>query len=151
MAAKKAALTLRHAILCDQLRREDNGKFIHIGVYTEGVTFHVKPTVFSGVLLFAFDIGEDRTGRLELELSVQTRSSTASYDLAEIPTAMSLAMIQHNVEILVDEPSDLSFRHRLAGGNWSSSIHWSLRFAPDAALLSTEEREALNRAIASSG
>jgi hypothetical protein len=49
------ALSLRSTLICDDIRREDNGKLLFVGVYTPGIRFAQLPASIS---LCAFQVWE---------------------------------------------------------------------------------------------
>jgi len=44
MIAELPSVAFEYAILCDEVRREDNGKFIHIGVYANNILLGSFPS-----------------------------------------------------------------------------------------------------------
>jgi hypothetical protein len=49
------ALSLRSTLICDDIRREDNGKLFFVGVYTPGIRFAQLP---ASIALCAFQVWE---------------------------------------------------------------------------------------------
>lgn len=66
-------LDFKHAIVCDDCRREDNGKLILIGVYARDVLLPNSPTVMAvSCVIVAV---ADSTGRAEFDFRVWNGSS----------------------------------------------------------------------------
>jgi hypothetical protein len=49
---KKSSIKIRYVLLCDDVRTEDNGKHILIGLYTEGIRLPEGKTAFVAPLTF---------------------------------------------------------------------------------------------------
>lgn len=81
MAKRTPAITLLHSIVCDDIRREDNGKFILIGVYPELIMLHMFPAqiVLSMWLQFRLHIFEKTT--LEFEIRGDAIPETMPFSL----------------------------------------------------------------------
>src|SRR5579862_1083755 len=47
------ALIHKYTLVCDEIRREDNGKFIVIGLYTPGITFRQFPAHLPKLVFFS--------------------------------------------------------------------------------------------------
>jgi hypothetical protein len=55
------AITHKYTIMCDQVRREDNGKLMFLGIYEDGFGVPQLPAVLPG-LMFALRLESDRPG-----------------------------------------------------------------------------------------
>ena len=62
------------SVLCDDVRREDNGKYILLGVYTGGINFDAPfPVRKRG--LFVFSLGQVSSKRIEMAFRVRHKNS----------------------------------------------------------------------------
>ncbi|HSX20973.1 MAG TPA: hypothetical protein VLG38_07635 [Gammaproteobacteria bacterium] len=68
MAKRIPSITLLHSIVCDDIRREDNGKFILIGVYPELIILNAIPAqIILGIWLqFKMQLFEKTTLQFEI-------------------------------------------------------------------------------------
>lgn len=64
------AVTHNYTIMCDEVRQENNGKFILIGVYTPNMTVPQLPFVLP-MLTFYQSLQSDRPGALSLRFRLQ--------------------------------------------------------------------------------
>ena len=45
-------ITHNYTVMCDQVRREDNGKFLLVGVYSDAILFNSFPSTVTGLAFF---------------------------------------------------------------------------------------------------
>jgi hypothetical protein len=70
------AITARYIIVCDDFRREDNGKFILIGIYTPDMVVPQIPFAMP-TLTFFMVLDSDRPGTFGFRITVQHQESGA--------------------------------------------------------------------------
>jgi hypothetical protein len=64
------AIVHRYTLICDEVRQENNGKFIVIGLYTATITVPQLPFVFPFLTFFMF-VNADRPGNFQLRLRLE--------------------------------------------------------------------------------
>ena len=65
------AITAKYILLCDDFRREDNGKFIIIGLYPGGDMRVVQIPFAMPTLTFFMNLESDRPGNFGFRLKIQ--------------------------------------------------------------------------------
>jgi hypothetical protein len=69
------ALTANYILVCDDVRREDNGKFLILGLYTPDVIVPQIPFVMP-VLTFFANLESDRIGSFGFRLKIRHEESS---------------------------------------------------------------------------
>lgn len=64
------AITHRYTLVCDDVRQENNGKFIVIGLYTGGITVPQLPFVFPYLTFLVFVEG-DRPENIQFDMRLE--------------------------------------------------------------------------------
>jgi len=64
------AIIHKYTIMCDQLRREDNGKFLLIGVYSDAMLSSTFPFTLQG-LTFFMKLESDRPGSWSVRMRLE--------------------------------------------------------------------------------
>jgi hypothetical protein len=64
------AINLKYVLVCDEVRQENNGKFIIIGLYTPDLIVGQIPVVLAG-LTFFIGVESDRPGNHQCRISLQ--------------------------------------------------------------------------------
>lgn len=84
------SLTLRYTLLCDEVRREDNGKLLIIGLYTPNILVPQLPFIFPSLTVFQL-FHSDRAGRFPFRARLEHMESgqeiAGAMGLMEIPQA----------------------------------------------------------------
>jgi hypothetical protein len=70
------AITARYAIVCDDVRREDNGKLLFLGVYTPDMAVPQIPFAMP-TLTFLLNLEAERPGNFGFRMRVQHQDSGA--------------------------------------------------------------------------
>src|SRR5581483_417621 len=85
MAKRSSAITLLHTIVCDDIRREDNGKFILIGVYPELIMLNMIPAqlILSIWLQFKLQLLEKTTLEFEVKGNALPEPITFSFEIGD--------------------------------------------------------------------
>jgi len=68
------AITAKYILVCDDFRREDNGKFIIIGLYTPDMVVPQIPFVMP-TLTFFMNLESDRPGNFGFRIRIQHQDS----------------------------------------------------------------------------
>ena len=69
-------MKIYNAIICDEVRKEDNGKHLLLGVYPRDVLVNDIPTIISLVLWMQLYM--DRNGQFDIELQIRKDKSIIS-------------------------------------------------------------------------
>lgn len=64
------ALRVKSTLLCDSIRREDNGKLLLIGVYPGDILFASYPATFSGYILSLITASVDGPTPCQLKIEI---------------------------------------------------------------------------------
>ena len=64
------AITHKYTVMCDEIRREDSGKFFLIGVYSDAMLSISFPFTIPG-LTFFMKLESDRTGAWSVRMQLQ--------------------------------------------------------------------------------
>lgn len=67
-------ITQKHVIMCDDVRREDNGKFIIIGMYTPDLAVPQIPFIMPTISFFAW-LESDRPGSFPFRMRLENLES----------------------------------------------------------------------------
>ena len=120
MARQRPGFTIKNAIICDDIRKEDSGKYILIGVYGENITVSRFP--FSSTFAFWISVMTHREGEILCQwkmthdklgdLSITDGKITIKKIEAESPIPL------RQVPVQVHEAGVLSLKVRESEGRW---------------------------------
>lgn len=130
---------LRQALLCDEIRREDNGKLIYIGSYTDAIIASQRPTLMTLNLALLFELYQG--GEHEVDLRIEAPGLTAEATLqspAGTPARYSFGTVAPFPCMLLEE-SEIAFSWRIDKGEWSAPLCWAIQIAPNAPSLPPEQ------------
>jgi len=118
----EAPLAIRTVILCDDVRREDNGKFLLIGVYSKDIGFASLPANFT--ITFWMEVDYLATGTFGLRFRALHRPSGRElFNLegqAEIPTAeRGNSLILGKIPVLVPGEGEIELQMSIDEGEWT--------------------------------
>ncbi|MEZ5887665.1 MAG: hypothetical protein R3D56_12395 [Paracoccaceae bacterium] len=130
-----SGLEVNTALLCDDVRREDNGKLILIGVYTGGIVFSGPfPAALSNLFVFL----SANTSLEDVDVEFRLFQNTGARELrlvrgnfkrdAKAPTS-ALGRIDLPIPlgpIAFDEAGDYVFQMRDPGGIWQPVLEFSV-------------------------
>lgn len=109
--------TFQSVILCDDIRREDNGKLILIGVYTGDIVPVEFPAFFSFRLYMLYDAEQSDKHRLDIVCMIDDVEVVRIEGAVSQPDrSNSVQMIPPPMAIDVDKPSDLVIMAETDGG-----------------------------------
>jgi hypothetical protein len=137
-----AVARLRSAILCDEIRREDNGKLFIIGCYTDGVVASQRPALLILHVLLLFDISVPGSHHLEYRISAPGAGGTGGVVTAENAAAGVCVAAVAPVPCFAEAESPICLEWRVDEGDWSEPLSWRISFAPNAAIQPPEAAEA---------
>ena len=111
-------MKLRFGVLCDEIRREDNGKLIFIGVYGSNILV----PAFPAALILALAVGAEVAEPVELSTTFQVTLGETT--LVSGRGRMKASVAGNHVfpirDILLEVPhaGDLHFQLKLGDGDW---------------------------------
>jgi len=123
-------IKIEMALLCDEVRREDNGKLIIIGVYTPGMELAEFPANIAPCVWIKFaPLGKED---MNIEIRAKDKKRPRSQLLrgkGKIHTdnpdqPIFLALPQRLMK--VDEPTTIVFEIREVGGRWKTVLETPL-------------------------
>ena len=114
-------MRIHNAIICDQVRKEDNGKHLLLGVYPTDILFPDFPTKSNLVLWMQLYV--DRKGEFGVEFRIQKDKKSISHTNATMsvkdhlqPVTIALAL----PPIEIDGECTLSFQIREKNKRWKT-------------------------------
>ncbi len=115
------ALVHKYTLVCDEIRREDNGKFIVIGLYTPGITFPQFPAQLVKLIFFScFEPTTTGTWDLDFRLTHLATGAIAGPTgrvHLEVPVLGGFAYVPIQIpNVNFQMPGDYAFV--LTGGNF---------------------------------
>lgn len=118
---------IESAILCDDIRREDNGKLLLIGVYGKNIGLLQLPaTLVLHVLLIA-TVGEPGTYRTEFQVLLNSNKLTQGKGNIVVSDAgRNLINVSPLILHEIKEEGMLRFEVRIDDGNWMNLIELPL-------------------------
>lgn len=123
------AIDVKSAIICDDIRTEDNGKRLLIGVYTGDILFTEFPVAFAPSIMLEF-VPFVQGGAMEFEMKLEaptgkkSRASPGSLEIANQTRAVLIVNFQP-VDLL--EPGPFRFLMRPKGGRWTEVLSKDIR------------------------
>lgn len=107
------------ALLCDDVRTENNGKLILIGVYLGAVGVKSFPLNFRPVVYLEFEPGfKNDTKVLEFNLAPAGAKAESTKMDIQIDDEDRVLVVRPAPPIILTEPSELWISARLGGGRW---------------------------------
>lgn len=117
-------LRCRSAILCDDVRTEDNGKSFLIGTYGKVVLANQIPSLLQFIIAMTFDTDQDKT---TVEIRVSTLTSNIIVN--ELVGTEGYAGLLIPLQVALTEPRTLTLEYRDPGAEWIVAGSWELRFS----------------------
>ena len=124
-------MRILNAIICDQVRKEDSGKHLLLGVYPIDALVPDFPTTIALVLWMQLDV--DRNGKFDVEFRIQKDKKIISSLRATMkvkshlhPATISLPP----VPIQIDGECILSFQIREKNKRWKTVKRLPVKKAP---------------------
>lgn len=134
---------LRWALLCDEVRTEDNGKHFIIGAYRKAVVLNTRPALLSLRLTGAFEFVSH--GEHKLEFRVTTPGGQGLGAIQSLPDAEPGTYADFNVPLVDFLHSDgvIQLDWRVDGDDWGPPMTWQIAFSPDATDVSEDQASAM--------
>ncbi|TCM78619.1 hypothetical protein [Rhizobium sp. BK068] len=113
-------MKIHNFTVCDQVRREDNGKFIIIGAYANEILFHSLPSTFNFTIWFLLEherTGADRftvRGRID-QLEEPVLKVEGETEVADIKQWDPIGIMS---SLNLDGPCTLFLEAKLEDGEW---------------------------------
>jgi hypothetical protein len=125
------------ALFCDDIRYENNGKQILIGVYTGDILISQIPAIISLAVWIAFERINDTTGELPVEFRmINTQGNSLGYGSATLHLTSDLhdgAIALPGLPLQLQQPDTLTFQLKQADDRWESIRSTHVRLAPTSA------------------
>ena len=113
-----AVVSVRYGILCEDIRREDNGKHILIGMYGRNIELTTIPGHLALALLLAIDATGPGTSKIEVVgLLNNDQVSKAAGEIRFDAEGLILLPLP-TVPVLIENQGALVFRAKLEDGEW---------------------------------
>ena len=119
--AKLASINISQAIACDDIRQENNGKFILIGVYAGSIGLPFFPTHIP--LGFWMTAKPSRVGDYQVDFRIKTPSmgpiGIQGQMLVHIQEENAIiALVLPPTLLTIDKPGDIILEYKENGGSW---------------------------------
>lgn len=146
----QATVRLRSAVLCDNVRSEDNGKRLLIGVYDAGVTINVVPMPLSLTLYGVFEISGSGGKTVEFKITAPAFAGQGRVVVpSDAPSDVSAPFLAPFV-CIVEQESDIRLEWKIDGGPWVGEMRWTLELASAVRRLDSASAEQVRTAVAAS-
>lgn len=129
---------VRSAILCDEVRTEDNKKLFYIGVYGHQVICSAKPAALNLTLSLQIEVDEQES---KVEIRTVGDGIKRSHNLT-VPGGISIVQIMIMVNVAVVEPRDLTVYVKI-GEAWVETGNWQIIFAENVATMAERDAAAI--------
>jgi len=119
--------TIRFGLICDDIRKEDNGKFIAIGIYAGDIRISVLPFSLALVGLISFDIPAPIETNIEIIILLnekQMAHATGEVSFKEAGIAM---LSVPKMLVRFEEYGDLHYRIKIGDGDWTDIFNGPVR------------------------
>jgi hypothetical protein len=115
-------VTVKSGIVCDLIRKEDNGKLIFIGVYAASIVAQAFPATFVLSCVALLDASNTGDFPIEFETLMDGKSQGVGTGTIGVSrTGMSLLPFQ-NIVLNNTSPGTLMFRMRELNKNWQTVV-----------------------------
>lgn len=115
-------MKIHNAIICDQVRKEDNGKHLLLGVYPTDALVSKFPATVSFVLWMQLYV--DRNGEFDVEFRIQEDKKIVSSTKAAISVkdhSLPVTVALPPVVLKIDGECTLSFQIREKNKRWKTA------------------------------
>lgn len=121
------SLSVHTILLCDDIRKEFNGKDILIGVYSDGIIVGAYPQILPMSVWCLLQ--PKKTGNYECELRVQAPSGnpplTVNFGLQADNTQLTTLAVQ-GMPVHLERDGKLTISFRAKGGDWKEVRTYSV-------------------------
>ena len=125
-------MKIHNAIVCDSVRKEDNGKLLFIGVYPSDILVATYPQIVQ--LTFWMQFSTDEKTEIEIEFRVKKDRETINKGSGKV---IAMGRQQPSVvtfpptDINIDRECDLYFQLRLENEKWKTAKKIPARKRPE--------------------
>lgn len=121
MNSKSASVQFKYGIVCDDARREDNGKLLLVGVYAGNIIVARFPATLLLCLVIAVSAARPYEVPLELRVKfdrriIRTNKGKLKSDRAGLGLTITRGLLLENIE----GPGLLTFQARQKEGRWAT-------------------------------
>ena len=129
---KTPLIKFHHAILCDDVRKEDSGKLIFIGVYGPSIKVEKLPATLAFRAVIPVSIKEAFEISFEFRVKNGRKKIFAARATARTETpGDSFILVPQFILEHLDHPDVLNFSVRLDEGKWQTIHSISFKTTPD--------------------
>lgn len=115
-------MSLSYALICDDVRQENSGKYIFIGVYGSSIILHSTPANIKLTAVLQFDFAKVGVYSIELEIMRNGKRVALFEGTMNAPTiGSSLSNIPFDLTD-INTAGELSIRFREVGSRWKSVL-----------------------------
>lgn len=128
----RAGSRIRYAIICDDVRREDNGKFILIGVYGSSILLPHFPASLTLCALIALDVLEP--GEFSFEMRIKFGRRLLLHGQAEVEVdkpGLSLLPARRLQLRDLPSPGELILQAKRNQERWVTALSIPIDLKPD--------------------
>jgi hypothetical protein len=121
MSTKEASVQFRYGVICDDVRREDNGKLLIIGVYSGYIIVQQLPATLLLSLVIAAEVDSSYEIPIELRVKfnkrvIRTGKGTIRMERAGLGLTMAKGLLLDDLK----ESGLLTFQARPSQGRWAT-------------------------------
>jgi len=136
-------------MLCEIMRREDNGKKILVGCYSDTIHLKKKPTIVNARIVGGFQIDAGFLSAIEYKVETPTMRGEGKFvppsEAIDEPGPGYAAFDAPFRTLIENENEEIQFSWRIDEKEWSLPVTWRFRFSEDARELSDAESRKLKR------
>lgn len=120
------------ALVCDQIRQEDNGKFLLIGVYSGSIVVNTFPATFPLALMLQVSLSAGVEQHFKLRLSIgETVLGDLEANVHQDDPSENIEWLPINLpQLNVSGPGKLIAEHEMPDGTWNQILSIAIRAAP---------------------
>jgi hypothetical protein len=130
-------LAVKFAFLCDDVRREDNGKFIFIGVYGENIVTQQLPNTMALSLVLWVEAREKLSGLASFRISLNGQQINAGSGAVVFEEGKTVSAFQGTI-IAITHTGELKIEFRFGGEEWETILTTPVLYRPVSVNVSIE-------------
>ena len=114
----KNSPAIKYAIICDSVRREDNGKLIAVGIYAYNILVPEFPITLFLALMFATDMHEKTITNFELLAEINGKRLSGGKGKFDTYVSGEALTYLQPVPYTFTEEGDLTIKIKFDEGDW---------------------------------
>jgi hypothetical protein len=122
---------LQFAFICDDARREDNGKILLIGVYGQTMVLSQLPAQLLLCQVTWFETDSPRNSPFKSRVFLDETLITEGGGELHFAEGVSIALFPR-IPIFIDKPGKLIFQVRMEAGEWETAVTMPVILRPPA-------------------